>query len=410
MHCDNGSLLTKLNGEEHLLYLNPKESSPMKTLISEFVAKNGSEALDIPLMLLNIDVIHNRYALWKQLMPLVEPWYAVKCNPNPVLVSELKELGCNFDCATSLEIELVTSMGHPSDKIVYANPCKLVTHLKRAQSLGVDLTVFDNEAELVKIANTFPESRLLIRLAPIDDSKAQCPMSIKFGVPPAKVRFLLEKARSLNLNVVGVHFHVGSGCNDVSAYRVALSEARRVFDLAGECGYQFSLLDMGGGYPGCDEAGRISFGDIAEEVNCLLPVLFPETKVIAEPGRFFAHDACTLVTRVVSKAEISEHGKRKIRYHINDGLYGSFNCLLYDHAALVEPFLLDDSCQNDVKVPCSVFGPTCDGFDKISELIETLPELNVGDLILWPKMGAYTSAAATNFNGFATPQYLYYKQ
>lgn len=62
---------------------------------------------------------------------MVEPFYAVKCNPDPVIVRLLAALGCGFDCATKGEIDLVLNgLGEDlsfsalglTDKIVYANP------------------------------------------------------------------------------------------------------------------------------------------------------------------------------------------------------------------------------------------------------------------------------------------------
>jgi len=368
-------------------------------IITSLVNCEENDFLDVPLVLMDLKVVIDRFNFWKQHLPTIEPWYAVKCNPNPILIKLLMQLGAGFDCATPLEFKLVKSLGHNVDNIVYAHPTKPVSHLKDAKAASVSLTVFDNEAELIKLSKVYPEAKLLLRLAPIDDSKAQCPMSIKFGAAPAKVRELLSKAQELGSNLIGVHFHVGSGCTDAAAYRAALTEARRVFDLATEFGFNFTLLDIGGGFPGSEDQG-VRFEDIANEINQLLPVLFPETRVIAEPGRFFAMATCTLVTRVISKAKHAG----KVRYHLNDGLYGSFNCLLYDHAQLYRPWSLRDG----PKVEASIFGPTCDGFDRITDKCESLPELEVGDLVIWDKMGAYTTAAATNFNGFDTPNYRYY--
>ena len=71
--------------------------------------------------------------------------------------------------------------------------------------------------------------------------------------------------------------------------------------------------------------------------------------------------------------------------------------MIYDHATIYNPWCL----KIGPAVDASIFGPTCDGFDRITDCCGSLPE--VGDFIMWDKMGAYTTAAATNFNGFATP-------
>lgn len=72
--------------------------------------------------------------------------------------------------------------------------------------------------------------RLVLRIA-TDDSKAVCRLSVKFGVPVKACRGLLERAKALGLDVVGVSFHVGSGCTDPKAYTQAIADARCVFDI-----------------------------------------------------------------------------------------------------------------------------------------------------------------------------------
>lgn len=79
-------------------------------------------------------------------------------------------------------------------------------------------------------------------------------------------------------------------------------------------------------------------------VNGSLAAHFPEecgVEIIAEPGRFYVASAFTLTTLVHSIREIkgNETGDNKYMYYINDGVYGSFNCVIYDHA-VVHPELL----------------------------------------------------------------------
>ena len=104
--------------------------------------------------------------------------------------------------------------------------------------------------------------------------------------------------------------------------------AETVFQEAAKLGLELELLDIGGGYPG-HEAGDVSFADISQQINASLEKYFPSSagvRVIAEPGRYFVSAACSLATNVI--------GKRDKMYYINDGVYGSFNCLLYDHATV----------------------------------------------------------------------------
>merc|ERR1711976_816304 len=131
---------------------------------------------------------------------------------------------------------------------------------------------------------------------PPDDSKCQCPLSMKYGAPPKDCGKLLEAAKQLALNVVGVSFHVGSGCYDATAFSAAVAAARTVFDISKDYGFDFELLDIGGGFPG-DKSAKISFQEICASLRPALDLYFPEgsgTRIIAEPGRYFVASAFTL--------------------------------------------------------------------------------------------------------------------
>ena len=91
--------------------------------------------------------------------------------------------------------------------------------------------------------------RLVIRIR-CDAEKAQCQLGMKFGVSVDDAPVLLTAARQLGLDVVGVSFHVGSGCMDPPVFRRAIASAEWLFSIAREIGYDFTLLDIGGGFPG----------------------------------------------------------------------------------------------------------------------------------------------------------------
>ena len=79
-----------------------------------------------------------------------------------------------------------------------------------------------------------------------------------------------------------------------------------------------------------------------------------------------------------------------------DGVYGSFNCIMFDHAKpIIKPFNERDGKVYD----CTVYGPTCDSMDTISNNCK-LPDLAIGESVYIEDSGAYTTAAASNFNGF----------
>lgn len=103
--------------------------------------------------------IVRKHKLWKNAMPRVEPFYAVKCNDSLTVLEVLAALGTGFDCASKSEINKILSLGVSPDKIVFANPAKPSSHIRHAATTGVDLMTFDNNTELHKIKNLYPNAR-----------------------------------------------------------------------------------------------------------------------------------------------------------------------------------------------------------------------------------------------------------
>ncbi|OQS05689.1 ornithine decarboxylase 1 [Thraustotheca clavata] len=373
--------------------------------------------------------IEDRYDLWMKHLPYVKPYYAVKCNPDSRILSTLARLGTGFDCASQAEIADVLAAGVDASNIIYANPCKQPSHISFAANHGVDFMTFDGCDELTKMKKLHPNARTVLRLF-VDDSHSQCPLGTKFGAVLNDIPTILRHAKAIGSNVVGVSFHVGSGCFNVSAYSEAVARARKAFDIGASLGFNFKILDIGGGFPG-DDTAPISFDDIGKELNKSLSEHFPLSsgvKIISEPGRFFAAASHTLAVNVIarklapnslaataaaSSPKKAAQGKRNMHagvdplymYFVNDGLYGSFNCLLYDHA-VVHPMALSAQ-EADGEYSSSIWGPTCDGLDCIAKDIK-MPVMDIGDWMYFANMGAYTSAAGSHFNGFVPPQKVYF--
>lgn len=368
-------------------------------LVDDIVKRTDQEE---PFFVADLADIVYKYKMWKLKMPRIHPYYAVKCNDSPTVLHLLAALGTGFDCASKVEIEYVLGAGVEPSRIIYANPCKTRSFIKHAANVGVDLMTFDNEMELHKVKILHPDARLVIRIR-VDDSSAVCRLGLKFGCDVEDASHLLEVAKELDLNVVGVSFHVGSGCQDSAAYSSAVASSRQVFDIAAEIGYHMEILDIGGGFPG-SKGPYISFEEIAGVVNQSLDEHFPVgcgVEIIAEPGRYFVASAFTLCANIIAKRDvIEEDDETCCMYYLNDGVYGSFNCLIFDHAE-VQPIPLLDSKERPI-LKSSVWGPTCDSMDRILETVY-LPSMNVSEWLVFENMGAYTIAASSTFNGFQKP-------
>lgn len=363
-----------------------------------------NEDMNEPFYIHDLGIVVDLWQKWQGALPRVQPFYAVKCNPDPTLLSALGTLGAGFDCASRAEIEAILKLGLSPDRIVYANPCKAETQLKYAANVGVNLTTFDSVEEVEKIMKFHPRCALLLRVkVPEEDTGgARCPLGPKYGALPEEVGPLLQAAQSSGLAVAGVSFHVGSGVARSRVYAGAVGAVRGIFDTASRLGLpQLRILNIGGGFT----AGP-TFTEAAGTVRTALKTYFPdetEVSVIAEPGRYFAESAFTLATNVIGKRVRGELRE----YWINDGIYGSMNCLLYDHAVINALPLAcksrrsNPSCTGMPRYRSTVFGPTCDALDTVlTEYL--LPELAVGDWLVFPNMGAYTAAAGSSFNGFST--------
>lgn len=368
----------------------------------------------------DLGAAHRLWSAWESAMPRVHPHYAVKCNNDPALLRALASLGAGFDCASEAEVEQIISLGVSPDRIVFANPCKRPADIRAAVRHQVMLSTFDTEAELIKLARWAPRSRVLLRIR-ADDPTARCQLGNKFGAEEWEWSELFAAARQLGIGVDGVSFHVGSGATNPAAFSYAIEAAKRAFDLGTSYGFDMSLLDIGGGFCGgrFGPDGKVDLGGVPAAVNSALAAYFPETsgvRIIAEPGRFFSEVVATLATLVYgrrqrAKSADSNEDNVSYDYWVTDGLYGSMNCLLYDHATISpRPLIMSYSAKTENngnttmfgatkdECPSTVFGPTCDGLDTIVRNCP-LPTLHVGDWLTWPRMGAYTLCGASKFNG-----------
>ncbi|PKY02096.1 ornithine decarboxylase [Aspergillus campestris IBT 28561] len=351
--------------------------------------------------------VYRQHLRWKMNLSRVRPFYAVKCNPDPEVLRLMAQLGNGFDCASKAEIDLALETGIDPSRIIYAQPCKTKSYLRHAANVGVKQMTFDNADELYKIKACFPDAELYLRIL-TDDSTSLCRLSMKFGASMDMARPLLERARELDLKVVGVSFHVGSGAEDAGAFLKAVQDARLVFDQAAEIGHELHTLDVGGGFM------HDSFERFATVLGEALDMYFPpHVRIIAEPGRYYVANAFTLAANVIARRDVrdpDDPANDAYMLYLNDGVYGNFSNIIFDHQHPVAQILTcagdpqaaaPTATPSDDGVAYSIWGPTCDGIDVIDQRISLPGLLDVGDWLYFEEMGAYTKCSATRFNGFS---------
>lgn len=269
---------------------------------------------------------------------------------------------------------------------------------------------FDNADELYKTKQLFPDAQLVLRIL-TDDSASLCRLSMKFGASLDDTGDLLRLAKELDLNVVGVAFHVGSGASDPKAFLKAVQDTRFVFDQAEEVGYNLHTLDVGGGFV------PDTFESMAAVLTDALDAHFPPSvRVIGEPGRYYVSSAFSIACHVIARRTVVDPELRTKSYmlYLNDGVYGNFSSIMFDHQHPIPRILKcgdkhlygshENECEYNsargVVTDYSVWGPTCDGIDCIAEAWSAGEVLDVGDWLYFEDMGAYTKCSATRFNGF----------
>jgi ornithine decarboxylase len=291
------------------------------------------------------------------------------------------------------ELDLLVALGVPAAEVFYSNPIKSRESIAYAAAKGVEWFVVDSVDELKRVYETKRDAKLYLRIA-TPNIGADWPLSGKFGAGAADARDVVAAAAKLGADLAGVTFHVGSQCRNPENWRVALEKSRALFDLMTKAGLKPRLLNIGGGYPVRHVKPIPSIEVIGEVVNEGLHAFADEVQVVAEPGRYLVSDAGYFVCRVLGTA--TRAGKRWM--HWDAGLFGG----VIESSEGLKYRIRTDRAGPDV--PWTVGGPTCDSVDVVMR-DEPLPsDLQEGDFIYIRNAGAYTTAYASQFNGFPLPE------
>ncbi|MEJ0048304.1 MAG: type III PLP-dependent enzyme [Rhodospirillales bacterium] len=317
--------------------------------------------------------------------------YAVKCNPDPIVLRALWDGGVrHFDCASIAEVELIRGM-FPNAGIYFMHPIKARPAIADAYRLhDVRCFVFDSAVELEKILGETGDAGdldLVVRLA-LPPLGAVSDLSAKFGAPHDEAVALLRAARPHALRL-GVSFHVGSQCLDPLAWRRAIALAGAAI---AEAGVAVDVLDIGGGfpvpYPGMEPPPLGAFmAEIDAGVEALNLPMRPH--LWAEPGRALVAAGVSVVVQV--------QGRRGNALYINDGVFGSLSDAgppgFRYPVRLMRP--TEASLQN-----FACWGPTCDSNDFMRGPFVLPGDAHDGDWVEIGQLGAYSTALRTRFNGF----------
>lgn len=352
---------------------------------------------------------------WKQLLPRVHPCFAVKANPDPVLLTMMSNMNFGFDCASKNEIQSLIDLGVSPSQIIYSHPRKQPSYIRYASLAGVQVTVFDDEDELYKIKEIAPSMGLLLRLSTKHlGNTVTDAMPENYGCLKKNTSRVLALAKKLDLNVIGVSFHIGVSIRTPTIYARAIAQAKLVFTEGRSHGYEMKLLDIGGGFPAATTTNfsTLAFHEVASAISQALEDEFCGDKsvsVIAEPGTHFSMPSAVLVANIIGKRNNTEDNDDLVRtdqpefeYFVNDGIFQSFTMHLL--VPYVKPVAkpVDKKYTKSQLRECRIWGQTCAREDLIINCCD-LPDMNRGDWLYFADRGAYSYVMGTNFNGFNIP-------
>ncbi len=374
----------------------PAQQGDLSPRIAEYLKTHD---LTDPCLVIDVDIVEHNYISLSRALPLANVFYAVKANPSDEVIRRLSGLGSNFDSASLAEIDLCLGHGVSPARISFGNTIKKESDIAGAYARGVRMFAFDSDAELEKIANSAPGSRVYCRLLVPSDG-AEWPLSRKFGCEPDMALRLLVRAKRLGLDAYGVSFHVGSQQTDPGQWNNALALVSKLFGDLRRLGVNLRMVNLGGGLPARYRTGVLPPEDYAAAImDALIRHFGPALpEIIIEPGRSIAGDAGVIQAEVVLIARKSDNDP--VRWVYLD--IGKFSGLAetMDEAIKYRFLTPHDGGKTG---PVVLAGPTCDSADILYEKTHyELPlDLKIGDKVQILSTGAYTATySSVCFNGF----------
>lgn len=351
-----------------------------------------------PALVLDYHPIDATYDRFLDAFPGGEIFYAVKANANPDILRLVVQRGGGLEIASLAELELALQAGATGAQIICSNPIKNPAFLHRMAEAQVYAMVVDSTWEVEKVAHHAPGSRVYVRLA-VDNTGSVLPLAGKFGVDSALALDLCDLSRERGLHPIGLSFHVGSQCLNPANWVNAIAACGDVWREAEGRGHHFHFLDIGGGFPAghhhtpsiptIEAIGALTMQAVREHIPANRDLLF-----ILEPGRGLVGEAGTLLVSVVGKALRGAETWLYLDAGVFNGLMETFE----GFPPVVRPLSHTD---RPLKA-YTLAGPSCDSCDVVGRGV-LLPEVEIGDRLVFIDTGAYTNEYAAAFNGFPIP-------
>ena len=340
--------------------------------------------------------------------------YACKAFINGALAVILREEGLGLDVVSSGELSIAHSVGFPLDKVYFHGNNKSAEELMLALKWHIGRIVVDNFHELRMLAEMAKEQGsipdILLRLSPGVEPHthkyiATGIVDSKFGFPLLSGEEAVAQAMSApNLNLVGLHFHIGSLIFEVEPYREAIEV---ILDFAAEMkqkhGFELRELNVGGGF-----AIQYTLDSPAPPISAYAEVIASKViskcqqlklalpRLTVEPGRSVVGAAGVALYKVGVVKDIP--GVR-CYVSVDGGMGDNIRPALY--GSKYEAVVANKMLAKEAK-EITIAGKFCESGDILVRDI-ALPPVSAGDIIAIPDCGAYCLPQASNFNASLKP-------
>jgi diaminopimelate decarboxylase len=344
--------------------------------------------------------IVNNYESYKNAMGAKEGLicFACKTNSNGNILKILSELGAGADTTSGGEIYRCLKAGFDPLKIVYAGVGKTSEEIEYALKSSILMFNVESFEELVaidKVAGKLKtKANIAFRINPYVNPDTHSYIvtgkkDTKFGIPyEDAIKAYLTAKKKKNINIVGMHFHIGSQILEVEPFIVAAKKVKKIIDEVEKNGIHISYIDCGGGL-----GIKYEPGDKVPSPKNLMSKLFPifdkDKKFIFEPGRSIIGNAGHLLTKVLYR-KISG---RKSFLIIDAGMNDLIRPTLYSAYHEIVPVKKTGA----KKVKTDVAGPICESGDFMGKE-RMLPLIEQGRYLLVTCAGAYGAAMSSQYN------------
>lgn len=334
--------------------------------------------------------------------------YAIKANNNPRVLQEISKFGLGADCVSGYEIERAIGNGFKADEVVFAGVGKTDREILTGLQNGILSFNVESVEELRVIGDLAKEhqlvGRIALRINPNVDAKTHHYITTgldenKFGIMMHQLQTCVDIiSENSFLELVGLHFHVGSQITDLNVYKRLCIKVNEWNTWFYERGYHIPILNLGGGlginYAEPDEEAIVNFSNFFYLFHEFLD-LRENQQVHFELGRSLVANCGTLVSRVLYIKE----GIKKNFAILDAGMTELLRPALYQAYHKVE--LLSDKFieqeEDKAVTKYDVVGPICESSDCFGKDV-LLPKLQRGDLIGIRSAGAYGEVMSSRYN------------